>query len=161
MASFFFILLGILLAVLGYLITPDSTPHANHQQLELATHKPGHKATLLLVTKNQQPGTVSLVEKMISGKPSDYSTIAIRQYWFEGAWLYYETYAGQPGYPGLENRIWLPDVVFSIEPDQETAPVINDSITFIAFGGERHTKPIEQLREMVRGYHIDTRKFLL
>ncbi|HSV87179.1 MAG TPA: ABC transporter permease, partial [Bacteroidales bacterium] len=27
--------------------------------------------------------------------------------------------------------------------------------------GERHTKPIEQLREMVRGYHIDTRKFLL
>ena len=37
------ICLFVLMAVLGYLITPDSTPHCNQQYLELATLKPGSK----------------------------------------------------------------------------------------------------------------------
>lgn len=161
MGSLVFILLGILTATLGYLISPDSTPHANHQQLEIATHKPGHEATLVLVAKNQPQITKSFLERLVSGLPSGYNTIAIQHYWFEGEWLNYETYVGQPGYSGLESRIWLPDVAFSIEPGQESVPALNDSITFITYTGLKVTKPIDQLRETVRQQHIVSRKFLL
>ena len=41
MISLGFILLVIIIAVLGYLITPDHSPHCNHQQLELALRSPG------------------------------------------------------------------------------------------------------------------------
>ena len=40
-ASLVVIALFALVAVLGYLITPDHTPYCNQQYLELATLKPG------------------------------------------------------------------------------------------------------------------------
>ena len=43
-----------LVALLGYLITPDHTPHCNQQYLELATLKPGSKATFLCVENEKQ-----------------------------------------------------------------------------------------------------------
>jgi len=161
LGSLVFILLGILVATLGYLITPDSTPHANYQQLELATHKPGHEAILLLVAKNQPPTSKTLLGKLASGQPSQFTSTAIQRYWFEGEWLYYETYVGQPGYRGLESRIWLPDVIYPIDPDQEAAPVINDSIAFVTYTGEKRILPVGQLVETAMQNHIVTRKFLL
>ena len=51
--SLSFILLCGLLATLGYLITPDSTPYANQQHLELATRKPGLKVNMVLIRKTE------------------------------------------------------------------------------------------------------------
>jgi peptide/nickel transport system permease protein len=161
LGSLVFISLSAILAVLGYLITPDATPFANHQQLELATHKPGHKATLLLVRKNEVPKKSHFFHKMIRGKVSEVNTIPIQRYWFEGPWLYYETYAGQPDYPGLEDRIWLPDVLFPIQHDQHQGEPVNDSLSFISFSGEHLTLPILEMQQQVEAEHIKNRRFIL
>ena len=46
-ASLVVIGLFVLVAILGYLVTPDHTPYCNQQYLELATLHPGSKATFL------------------------------------------------------------------------------------------------------------------
>ena len=44
----------IIMAMLGYLITPDSSPFSNEQYLELSTKKPGFKIKMLQIRKNEQ-----------------------------------------------------------------------------------------------------------
>ena len=43
LGSFYFILAIIVVAILGYLITPDSTPDANNQILQLSVKRPGQE----------------------------------------------------------------------------------------------------------------------
>ena len=47
MISLGFILFVIVVAILGYLITPDHSPYCNHQQLEIALRSPGFSVQLL------------------------------------------------------------------------------------------------------------------
>jgi peptide/nickel transport system permease protein len=161
LASLLFIVLSALLAMLGYLITPDSTPFANQQHLELATHKPGHQADILLITKNQEPITTSLVRKMLFGKAPAASSIPIQKWWFDGAWLHYETYAGQPGYSGPEDRVWLPDLLFSIMHNQEEIDAENDTIVFKTISGERQAINLKQMQELAEKKHIVRKRFWL
>lgn len=161
LGSLIFIMVSALAAILGYLITPDSTPFANHQQLELATHKPGHTAKLLLIAKNREPERTNFLRKMVWGQPAEHTSIPIQRYWFEDAWLYYETYAGQPGYPGLENRVWLPDVLFPVAHDQEPAQMNNKAISFLTLSGERQTMTLATMQQQVEKQHLIQRRFLL
>lgn len=80
MVSLFFILCVVIIAVLGYLITPDSTPYCNHQQLEIAIRPPGFTAQLLQVKPSAEVEKVSFFHKMIFGQPSLYQTIPIDTY---------------------------------------------------------------------------------
>ena len=53
LVSVVFIVLLAIISILGYLITPDPTPFANQQFLELTTKKPGFKVQMLSVCKNE------------------------------------------------------------------------------------------------------------
>src|SRR5271157_2999464 len=68
MGSFFLVIIATLLATLGYLITPDSTPFANEQHLEIAAKKPGYKVTMLRVRNAQKEVSTGVFGKMIYGK---------------------------------------------------------------------------------------------
>ena len=50
----FLILAAILISILGYLITPDSSPYANDQHLEIAAKKPGFQVTMISIRKNEK-----------------------------------------------------------------------------------------------------------
>ena len=78
-------------AILGYLITPDPTPFCNQQYLELATLKPGSKATFLCVGD-----TVPLRRHMLHGTPLPYTAIPVASYRTEGDSIYAEPIAGAP-----------------------------------------------------------------
>ena len=80
-----------LIAILGYLITPDPTPYSNQQYLELATLKPGSKATFLCVGD-----TVPLRRNMIKGTPLPYTAIPIVSYSQQGDSIYAVPVAGAP-----------------------------------------------------------------
>lgn len=77
MISLGFIVLVILVSILGYLITPDSTPHCNHQQLEIALRKPGFSVELLQVQQPIAAPKVSFFQKMLNGQPYPYQTVPI------------------------------------------------------------------------------------
>ncbi len=67
-------------ALLGYLITPDSTPYCNQQYLELATLKPFSKATFLCVNNQQTADSRGQLTTMLKGKPLSYTAIPIIKY---------------------------------------------------------------------------------
>ncbi len=77
MISIGFILVVVLIAILGYLITPDSTPYCNHQQLEIALCKPGSKVLMLQLYPEQEVPKVNVFHKMLFGQPARYNTIPI------------------------------------------------------------------------------------
>ncbi len=80
MVSLGFILLVIIISILGYLITPDSTPYCNHQQLEIALRKPGFSVQLLQVQPGHAIPKVNGLHKMLFGQPAQYQTIPISEY---------------------------------------------------------------------------------
>lgn len=77
MISLAFIVLVVLVSILGYLITPDHSPHCNHQQLEIALRKPGFSVELLQVQQPIAAPKVSFFQKMLNGQPYPYQTVPI------------------------------------------------------------------------------------
>ena len=90
-----------IVAILGYLITPDPTPHCNQQYLELATLKPMSKATFL-ITDIQGPQR----RNMIKGVPLAYTATPINKYEYIGDSLRAYPLSGEPlTVSGAEARI--------------------------------------------------------
>ena len=79
-ASMVVIGLFALVAVLGYLITPDPTPYCNQQYLELATLKPGSRATFLCTPDSSLLTPHSPLKKMLHGEPLPYAATPIIKY---------------------------------------------------------------------------------
>ncbi len=70
-----------LVAILGYLITPDHTPYCNQQYLELATLKPFSHATFLITDEGSVPGTHhSPLTTMVKGQPLTHTATPIIKY---------------------------------------------------------------------------------
>lgn len=100
-ASLVVIALFALVAILGYLITPDHTPYCNQQYLELATLKPGSKATFIYIDPTGEK-PAPLLKRMTQGEPLPYTAIPIKTYksfgdnWSTGDSTYVEPLAGEP-----------------------------------------------------------------
>lgn len=77
-------LIGIvlLIAILGSLITPDSTPFANRQMLELGTLKPGFQTYMLKIEGDVKTIDVGWFKKMLFGQKDTYSYIPIDAFHF-------------------------------------------------------------------------------
>jgi len=96
-----YIVFVVLIAILGYLITPDSTPFCNHQQLEIALQKPGFTVQLLELKPDQEVPHVNFLRKMLFGQPAEYKTVPIESLQDNGDSVtvklfqqeYYESYA--------------------------------------------------------------------
>lgn len=70
----------IVVAILGYLITPDHSPYCNHQQLEIAIRNPGFTVKMLQVKQPQKVPECNVFHKMLFGQPDRYQTIPIERY---------------------------------------------------------------------------------
>ena len=76
-ASLVVIALFVVIAILGYLITPDSTPHCNQQYLELATLKPFSKVEFIYLDDSIPIQQHSWLHKMFYGEPLSYTAIPL------------------------------------------------------------------------------------
>ncbi|RZJ82097.1 MAG: ABC transporter permease [Flavobacterium sp.] len=75
-----FILLMVFIGILGYLITPDSTPYANTQSLQISKEKPGSRFKFLIVQRYNNVEKVGFFEKMIYGQPAKFKSVPITSY---------------------------------------------------------------------------------
>lgn len=75
-----FILLLMLVGILGYLITPDQTPYANTQKLQISKEKPGSTFRFLIVDRYKGVQEVGLFQKMLFGQPASFKSIPITSY---------------------------------------------------------------------------------
>jgi ABC-type dipeptide/oligopeptide/nickel transport system permease subunit len=102
-----YILLAAIVAVLGYLITPDSTPMANRQTLELATKKPGFSITMLSMPREEEVPQKCFFGRMLFGERSQFQYIPVQSYKYENGLLTIFEYSGEDGVPGPERTIRL------------------------------------------------------
>jgi len=85
-----------LIAIMGYLLTPDPTPMANNQHLELAKQKPGFSVLMLRLKwdrENEKPGFFG---KMLYGKQSAYREIPVAVWHLEDELLIITEYSPIP-----------------------------------------------------------------
>ena len=161
MTGLVWILMSAILAVAGYLVTPDATPLANHQQLEIAAEKPGFKVDVLHIRKNIRTQEPMIIRKMLFGSPLPYTTIPLQSWLFTNNVLRYETWSGAPGYPGPESEASLWDVAFALP--EGALPEVNPEGEYVLTDlyGTTHRVTLPALQEKVRDNHIRTKRFLL
>lgn len=143
LGSFYFILLMIAVAILGYLITPDSTPDANNQILQLSVKAPGTTVKILLVKKNLNVQKVSFFKKMLFGQESPYYYIPIYSYRFDGNNLVAEMYTGENPNKGEMKSFSLQEIIYGSA---------HDSI---------RSKSAEELKSEIEHNNIITKTYLL
>lgn len=95
-ASLAVIGLFLLVALLGYLITPDHTPYCNQQYLELATLKPFSKATFLITGKDSLNTHHSPLNTMLNGSPLSHTATPIIEYRYARDSIVATPYNGDP-----------------------------------------------------------------
>ncbi len=95
-ASLVVIGLFALVAILGYLITPDSTPHCNQQYLELATLKPFSHAEMLCIDIAEPPEQPGPLRRMVSGTPLPYTAIPVTSWQYINDSIVATPYNGDP-----------------------------------------------------------------
>ena len=158
--SMIFILFLSIIAVLGYLITPDSTPFANQQFLELTTKKPGVKVKMLKVCKNEPYDKPGFFKKMFFGAKNDYQYIPIDKYFFQEDKIFVETYTGMTPNNGEIISFSLADVVYALPPDNSAINHEGSQLTFTDIYGHKITEELSVLKEKTESGNIITKRFL-
>jgi len=83
-SALLFIILVAIIAVLGYMITPDPSPMANTQHLELARQKPGFSVEMLELKRQGLRENRNFFGKMFFGEYPGYMEIPISDYAIQG-----------------------------------------------------------------------------
>ena len=144
MFSSFVVILSILIAALGYLIMPDSTPNANEQILEIAARKPGFTVTILKVPKQQAPDNTGFLKKLVYGAERNYFSVPVFKHQMVGDTLLVETYTGATHNEGELKKYLLKDFPQPIESNFTER-------TFV-FGTDRFGR--DMLSRMILGTRI-------
>lgn len=151
------------ISILGFLITPDSSPYANDQKPELHIKKPGFKAQMLLARKNEQSHKGSWFNKMIFGEVSDFTYIPAHSYSFKGFDIVIEEFTGNEPNNGSKVAYNLADVIYDVNNNY---PIKNDSaknqIEFYQLStGEKLKLNVSDLQKIVTEKHIQDRRYIL
>jgi peptide/nickel transport system permease protein len=157
------IAIATVIAILGYLITPDSTPLCDDQKPELKIKPPGFEARMLLMRKNEESKEVNWFSKMLFGEESDFRSVPIFDYHFDGNDIVYEEYTGSNPNNGTEVKVNIADVVYAI--NYKNTVVNNEDkgyMEFYEFGNpQKIKKNVQELRNIVENEYIVTRKYVL
>jgi len=155
-----FILLMVAIAISGYLITPDQSPFANTQLLEIAAKKPGFSCTMLKVRKNVKENNKGLLHTMLMGRNNKYSYIPINSYHFEKNHLIIEAFNDIEGEEPFYQELNPVDVVFPVAYGTKTV-VKNNQFVFKDIDGNIKNITFDELKKTIEKNHIETQKFLL
>lgn len=157
------IALCMLVAVLGYLITPDSTPDANDQVLELSKKPPGFKVQMLQICKNEDKHHTTVFHKMLFGEVSDYRSTPFSSYRFEGNDIILLEYTSDNTRKGMEVKYNLADVVYAINYNKTIKNNLQKgNIEFFEFSSDQQIiKTIKELQDEIKKNNIITKKFIL
>ena len=107
------ICIAFLVSVFAYLISPDHSPNANTQILEIATERPGFSATFLRVRYNRPASTTGWLKEIFQGKEKDAYFIPVDSAWVEKPYLVYREYSKYREDEFI-SRLLIPDILYPI-----------------------------------------------
>ncbi len=153
------IMLFTFIAVLGYLITPDATPYANRQHLELFTKKPGFKVLMLEIPKNELAKSNNFFKTMLFGKPDSRLFYPAYAYRFEEENIIIEEYTGATPNQGLAKSFNLAKVCYALQQDDIKRE--GGYLVFTDIEGNYHKETIKVLQAKVIKEHLKVHHFVL
>ena len=156
------IALASIVAILGYLITIDHTPHANDQLVEVQLKNPGFQKEVLAVRKNRVIADQGWFQEMRYGQASHFRLVPINDFFYQNDSIVVSLYEGEE--PG-EETIWEPfslaDVVFPIDPLAPVEIIQNDKIGFTNISGKKEIANIEFLQAKIEAEQMYTKSYPL
>ncbi|NLN94871.1 MAG: ABC transporter permease [Bacteroidales bacterium] len=156
-----FIGMAVIVAVMGYLITPDSTPFANQQYIEISAQPPGFKANMLKIRKNELAFKQNWFKTMIYGKRNIYTFIPFNSYRFVNDEIILTEFDLFPSELTAESGFNLADVVYPLPQDFKAEYIGSDTIRFYDIEGEIHVNSIAELQIIVKEKYLVERRFWL
>jgi peptide/nickel transport system permease protein len=163
MTGLIIIVLATLISILGYAITPDSTPFANDQKPELHIKEPGFKIQMLLMRKNEATKSENIFTKMFIGVNGKYTNIPVYSYRFDGPNIIVEEFTGETPNNGAQTPYNLADVVYDVNPNTNVKyDEASKTLEFYVIStGEKVKKTTAELEEEIKKENIKTKTFLL
>jgi peptide/nickel transport system permease protein len=163
MGAMCFIILMCAVAILGYLITPDSTPYANDQKPELHIREPGFKGTFLKVWKNEVIQPANFISRMLFGENPPYDLVPVSAYKFSGPDILIEEYSGEKATGKFTAGFNIADVLYAVGAANPIAyDSVQKTITWYDVGSSaQKTEPVKFLQDQILKQSIVTKSFLL
>lgn len=155
-----YLLVAFVIALLGYLITPDKTPNANSQHLELTTKKPGFEVDMVKVRRNEGSNQSSWWKTLMFGKKSNFDFIPANAVTFQDSLLIIEEYTEYDTEDPFVRMVHVVDVVYPVSFDH-TITGDKDNYRFYDASGEKRMVQKADLLEKIRKEHLVHKKFLL
>lgn len=84
--------LSVVIALLGYLIAPDSTPNANDGSVQIKLLPPGSSVRLIKRHRHVEVEERNWFSRMLFGQESPYAIIPVDTFYIEGWHVYYQPY---------------------------------------------------------------------
>lgn len=154
------IVFAVVLAFLGYLITPDGTPNANDQINEVLDAPLGFSTKVLKIRKNRSFSSVGLLQKMLAGEENQYSLIPINNFEIKNDSIHVSVFQGKDE-EGKLTAFSLVDVVFPISATAQAVATKQGEQAFFNVDNEQQTASLSDLQEIVKTQHIITKTFWL
>lgn len=158
------IVLAVITAFLGYLITPDQTPNDNDQILQISNKEPGFTVDVLQVRRNRDIEDHWFGHTMLYGQENPYELVPINAYEIMDDTIMVQEYAGS-NTSSVERYFSLADVVYALSPDQADIDRSGDKLSFTTHAGERKTANITELQQQTEAliapqtYRMGTDRF--
>lgn len=157
------IVLACLVAILGYLITPDKTPYANDQKPELHIMEPGFSVNLLCVTRNEEKESSNFISTMLFGRSDPFATYTVFDYKFSGPDIIVEEYTGNNPNKGAKSGFNIADVVYAIDTRHAIQfDSLKNTLSFYELSNPQLiTKTVDELQKELKENNIKHKTYLL
>jgi peptide/nickel transport system permease protein len=103
-------------AVLGYLILPDSTPYANNSFVQLQKKSPGFSVQVIRIPAAYAPSSPNLFRKLLSGQEKTYTEYPIRSYQVKGDTIIARPYEQNKVLPQEDKKFALKNLLNTSHP---------------------------------------------
>lgn len=172
------IAVAVLVAILGYAISPDATPDANDQMPSVALKNPGFKVKMLKIKKNRVVEQPNLFSKLLFGAPSEFDFVPINSYAFQqtqqdsstlppqyNAAFLYEKYAGEDPttgqlIKGVINTLHPVNIVYTVNPDNPKITIDKTTYQFFDLKNKAQSVDIEEIKNQVNDQVFDKTFYL-
>jgi peptide/nickel transport system permease protein len=159
------IVFSVLIAILGYAISPDSTPDTNDQSLTLALKDPGFSVKTLKMKKNRTVETRGFLGKMLFGSENEYDFLPINNYEIKGDSIIVEKYAGEDPtigkiLRGVSQRHHLADVLYAINGSNSKIEKLNNQYSFYDLNNQKISVNTEGSLQLIEN-QVVTKHFYL
>ncbi len=156
----FVLIAASLIAILGGILRPDSSTNANSQLLAISKKSVNFQVDVLQIRKNKTSENTGFWNMLFfGGRESDYHTIPIHSYTFEGPLVKGYVYGGSPDTRGEPFEYNLLDVVSPISGETEFDE--RGAISGYTVTGENIERSADDLRKTIEEGAIFKKRYIL